>query len=926
MLILIMLVSCTEKNSSPKISVPFEKYTLPNGLNVILNEDRSDPIAAVAILYHVGSARESEGKTGFAHLFEHMMFQKSENVGEDQLFKLIQGAGGDLNGGTSFDNTVYYEVIPKNALEMVLWLESDRLGYLENTVTKAAFANQQNVVQNEKRQSVDNAPYGHEDELILKTLYPKGHPYSWDVIGKMEDLTNATVEDVKAFHSKFYIPKNATLVISGDINKEEVKALVEKYFAEIPGGESVKQSEPMNVSLDSIIKLYHEDNFAKAPRFTMVFPVPEQYSKDSYALDYLADLLSNGKKTPLYKVLVKDKKLTSSARAMNFSLELAGRFMITVTANPGVNLNDVEKGIFEALDMFEKDGFTLEDLTRIKARNETNFYNNFSSVLMKSFTLGQYQMFKNDPDFYKTDFQNAQSVTSEDVKRVYEKYIKGKNYVATSFVPKGEVGLIAGNSVNAGIVEEDIKSAAEVKTEAVAEEPLIKTPTKTDRSKQPPLGPDPEVTLPSVWTEKLANNIRIFGITHSELPLLNYSIIIEGGHKLDEFPKAGLANLTALVMNEGTKNKTPEQLEDAIKLLGANINVSASNEALTFRVSTLARNFEKTLDLVEEMLFEPRWDQEQFHLAKLKVINNLKRNLGNPNYLASTTLNKLVYGENNILSTELSGQIGSVDSLTIDDLKGFYERNLSPNLAKIVVAGDINPERVEKAFAGLSEKWQPKNVEIKEQKIPQAPEKSQIYFVDVPGAKQSVIYIGTPSIPRTDPDYYPFFVANYKLGGNFNSLFNMILREEKGFTYGAHSYLESGKNYGKFMAFSMVRTNSTFESVNIFKTEMEKYRKEIPQEYIDFTKSALLRGNALNFETLWNLLDMLNTMAIYGLPADYIKQEEAYVKGLTVEKQLDIVNKYIDPSKMYYVVVGDAATQLKDLEKVGFGKPVLVKN
>ncbi len=918
--------SCTARKSEPTISVPFEKYTLPNGLTVILNEDKSDPIAAVAILYHVGSARETEGRTGFAHLFEHMMFQKSENVGEDQLFKLIQEAGGDLNGGTSFDNTVYYEVIPKNALEMVLWLESDRLGYLENTVTKAAFANQQNVVQNEKRQSVDNAPYGHEDELILKTLYPKGHPYSWDVIGKMEDLTNATVDDVKAFHRKFYNPKNATLVISGDINKEEVKSLIEKYFAEIPGGEPVEKMAPMNVSLDSTIKLYHEDNFAKAPRYTMVYPVPEQFTKDAYALDYLADLLSNGKKTPLYKVLVKDKKLTSSARAMNMSLELAGRFMITVTANPGVNLKDVEKGIFEAFEMFEKDGFTEEDLARIKARNETNFYNNFSSVLMKSFTLGQYQMFNNDPSFYKTDFTNTQSVTAEDIKRVYEKYIKGKNYVATSFVPKGDAGLIAENSINAGIVEEDVTKAAEVKAEPVAEEPIVKTPTKTDRSKQPPLGPDPEVTLPSVWTGKLANGISIYGITHSELPLVNYSIIIEGGHQLDEISKAGLANLTASVMNEGTKNKTPEELEDAIRLLGASISVSASNESVTFRVSTLARNFEKTLALVEEMLFEPRWDQEQFNLAKIRIVNNLKRNQANPNYLASTTLNKLIYGDNNIMATELSGKIGSVDSLTIEDLKGFYEKNFSPTLAKIVVAGDINLNRVEKAFAELSEKWQAKNVEIPRMMLPEAPAKSQIFFVDVPGAKQSVIYIGAPCVTRTNPDYYPVSVANYKLGGNFNSILNMILREEKGFTYGAHSYLNSGKNYGTFMAFSMVRTNSTLESVNIFKTEMEKYRKEIPQEYIDYTKSALLKGNALNFETLWNLVDMLNNIAIYDLPVDYIKQEEAYVKGLTVEKQLEIVNKYIDPAKMYYVVVGDAKTQLKDLEKVGLGKPVLYKN
>ncbi len=922
----LFIISCKTEQKDAGVTIPFEKYTLGNGLTVILNEDKSDPIVAVALLYHVGSSRETEGRTGFAHLFEHMMFGKSENVPAGDFDRLIIGSGGENNGGTGPDNTVYFEVIPKNALEVVLWLESDRLGFLENTVTKTEFANQQNVVQNEKRQSVDNAPYGHEEELILKTLYPKEHPYSWDVIGKMEDLTNATVEDVKAFHRKFYTPKNATLVISGDIKNEEVKELVKKYFDEIPGGEPVEKRQPMNVSLSSTLKLYHEDIFAKAPRYTMVFPVPEQFSKDAYALDYLADLLSNGKKTPLYKVLVKDKKITSSARAMNMPQELTGMFRISVTANPGVDLKEVEKGIFEAFAMFEKDGFTEDDLARIKAKNETNFYSNFSSILMKSFTLGQYQMFRDDPEFYETDFNNAQAVTMTDIKRVYEQYIKGKNYVATSFVPKGETGLIAENSVNAGIAEEDVTKAAEVKAEAEQEEPVAKTPTNFDRTIQPPFGPDPEVSLPSVWTGKLANGISIYGITQTELPLVNYSLIIEGGHQLDELSKAGLANLTASVMNEGTKNKTPEELEDAIKLLGASISVSASNGSVTFRVSTLARNFEKTLGIVEEMLFEPRWDQEQYDLAKLRIVNNLKRNQANPSYLASTTLNKLVYGQDNILATELSGKIESVESLTIDDLKTFYEKYFSPTVSKIVVAGDINLERVEKAFSSISEKWQPKTLEIPQLKMPEPPASSQIYFVDIPGAKQSVIYIGRPSVTRTNPDYYPITVANYKLGGNFNSIFNMILREEKGFTYGAHSYLNSGKNWGSFMAFSMVRTNATLESLTIFKTEMEKYRKEMPQEYIDFTKSALLKGNALNFETLWNLVDMLNNIAIYELPVDYIKREEAYVKGLTIEKQLEIVNKYFDPSKMYYVVVGDAKTQLKELEKAGLGKPVLYKN
>jgi zinc protease len=923
-LMIVALFSCKPQNKETGLSIPFEKYTLANGLTVVLNVDKSDPIAALAVYYHVGSSREVPGKTGFAHLFEHMMFQKSENVGEDQLFKNIQGAGGTLNGSTSQDRTNYYEVVPKNALEMAMWMESDRMGYLTNTVTKAALVNQQNVVQNEKRESVDNAAYGFNSGLIAKNLYPKGHPYSWTVIGEMEDLASASVENVRAFHKKFYAPNNATLVISGDINTEEVKALVEKYFGEIPSGENIENRGPMPVTLASTIKLYHEDNFAKAPQLTMVFPTVEQFSKDSYALDFLGELLANSKKAPLYKILVKEKKLTSRVSARNGSQELAGSFRISIAANPGVNLSEVEKAIFEGFDKFEKDGFTEEDLTRIKAGNETGFYRGFSSVQSKAFTLAEYTMLTGDPEFYKKDLASSQAVTMADIKAVFQKYIKGKNFIETSFVPIGQANLIVEGSTNAGIVEEDVTKAAEVKADAIAEEAIVKTPTKFDRSVMPAIGPDPEVTIPTPWKSSLSNGMKLWGIMQNELPMVQYSISIDGGHMLDNIEKAGVASLVASMMNEGTKNKTPEQLEDAIGLLGASIRVSSGNEDISIDASSLARNFEKTLALVEEILLEPRWDEEQFALAKSRIINGIKRNAASPDYLASKTLNKLMYGDN-ILAIDASGTEASVAAITMDDLKDYYNKYFSPSIAKFLVVGDVDQLKVEAALAGLNQKWQAKEVVIPEIKVPGPPEKSQIYFVDVPGAKQSVISIGTPSIPRTNPDFYAATVANYKLGGSFNGVFNLILREEKGFTYGARSSFSGAKNYGAFTASSRVRTNSTLESVTIFKTEMEKYRKDVPQEYIDFTKSSLLKGNALRYETLGSLLGMLNTMTSYGLPADYIKQDEAFVRGLTVEKQLALVNKYIDPSKMYYVVVGDAKTQLKELEKVGLGKPVLVK-
>ena len=531
--LIVTLFSCTTQKKETGFTIPIEKYNLANGLTVVLHEDHSDPIAAVAIYYHVGSSRETVGKTGFAHLFEHMMFQRSENVPEDTFFKNIQGAGGSLNGSTTQDRTNYYEVVPKNALELALWMESDRMGYLENTVTKSSMANQQNVVQNEKRESVDNAPYGFNQEIIAKNLYPKGHPYSWTVIGDMKDLTNATIDDVKAFHHKFYTPNNAFLVISGDINKDSVKTLVDKYFGEIQGGEKIEKRGGMPTSVASTIKLFHEDNFARAPQLTMVFPTVERYSKDSYALNYLGELLAGTKKAPLYTILVKDKKLTSRVMARNGSQELAGSFTISVTANPGGNLTEIEKAIFEGLDKFEKDGFSEEDLTRIKAGNETGFYRGFSSVQGKAFTLAEYAMFTGDPEFYKTDLSNSQAVTMSDIKAVFSKYIKGKNFIETSFVPKGQANLIVEGSVNAGIVEEDVTKAAEVKEAAAKEEAIVKTPTKFDRSVKPAIGPDPEVTIPKPWVASLANGMKIWGITQTELPLVQYSVSLNGGHMLD---------------------------------------------------------------------------------------------------------------------------------------------------------------------------------------------------------------------------------------------------------------------------------------------------------------------------------------------------------------------------------------------------------
>lgn len=922
---MMVLFSCKTEKKESSLSIPYEKYTLANGLTVILNQDKSDPLTSQVIFYHVGSNREVKGRTGFAHLFEHMMFQRSENVGEDQFFKYLEGAGGNFNGGTSFDQTVYFEVVPKNALETAMWLESDRMGYLANTVTTNSLALQQNVVQNEKRQGVDNRPYGFTDYVLLKNIYPAGHPYSWDVIGEMEDLKNATIDDVKAFHKKFYIPNNATLVVSGDFNTDSVKALIEKYYGEIPAGESIADPLPMNVTLNETKKLYHEDSFARAPQFTMVFPTCQQMTKDAYTMDVLAQLLGVGKKSPLYNVLVKDKKLTSSVNSYNSSMELTGRYTISITANPGTSLDSVEQAIFQAFKKFESDGISDKDIERIKARLEMDFYNGISSTLSKSFALAYYNEMAGSPDYITKELEMMKSVTKEDVLDVYNRFIKGKNYVATSFVPKGQSELIARSSVNAGVVEEDITKATKVEIAEAKEEAIVKTPSKTDRTVAPIPGPDPELNVPAMWTSMAPNGMKIFGIEHHELPLISYSLVIKGGHMLDTPDKPGVARFTAQMLNEGTRTKTPEELEEAIQLLGASINIRGSEENITVSVNTLARNFEKTLALVREMLLEPRWDEEQFNINKTRTINNLKRNLADPNYLADINLNKLMIGKENVLSTDVNGTEEGVEKITMEDLKAFYASYISPSVTNMLVVGDVDKNRVESAIMDLNEKWAAKEVTIPVLSFPALPEKACLSFVDVPGAKQSVINIGYLALPRNHPDYFKAEVANYMLGGGVSAKLFMVLREEKGYTYGAYSGFSGRSSYGTFTANAAVRSDATFESVRLFREIMDEYRKGVPEETVSFTKGSMLKANALRFETSYALLDMLNNISFYGLPQNYIKQEEAYLKGLTADSMNETVQKYINPEKMYYVIVGDAATQMSSLEKIGLGKPIAMK-
>jgi len=917
--------ACSRKSTDEKLALPYEKYTLSNGLQVILHVDKSDPVISYAVMYHVGSSREEKQKTGFAHLYEHLLFQGSENVAPGMFDKIIEGAGGQNNGGTNRDVTTYFEIFPKNALEKILWLESDRMGFFINSVTQRALAIQQNVVQNEKRQGKDNTPYGFTWYTICKTLYPEDHPYNWEVIGEMEDLKNAGLNNVRSFYEKYYGPNNATIVLGGDFDIDSVKPLIEKYFGEIKPHGEVTGRTPWIPKPDKTIKVYYEDNFANVPELTMVWPVPEVYNKDAYALDFLAKILADGKKTPMYKVLIKEKQLTSKVSAINNNSELAGEFILKIRANEGKNLKDIESTVFEAFQRFEKEGIRENDIEKIKAISEKSFYLRLNSVLNKSLQLAFYNTFRNDPGYYIRDIENIKAVTPDDVLRVYNTYIKGEPYVASSIVPKGKPEMVAESSIPFYIKEENIENASQVEIGGIENDSIVKTPSSFNRELEPVLAKDPEVNLPVIWKEKLANGIEVYGIEQNELPLVNIDIVFDGGVYMDNINLPGVANLVSTVMPLGTKGKTAEELEEEIKRLGSNINMSTSSEEIVLSANMLSKNFEKTLSLMEEIVLEPRWDEEEFNLAQSKTLNSVIQDEVQPRTVAALKFNRLLYGDQHIFGYNPKGTRESLEKITIGDLKKYCENNFSPSLTKIHIAGNISREKALNALKSFEAKWMNREVNKNFFPQPSSASASKIYFSDLPGSKQSVIYVGELALSRNDADYTALFFANYRLGGAFTSILNQILREEKGFTYGAFSFLPEQKEKAPFMINTSVRSGATLESLDIIKENLEKYADELSLNDLLFTKNYLVRSNAGKFETLPSKLNMLMNISKYGLSDDYVKKEEEMVKNMTIEKYKETAKKYMNPDRMIYLVVGDAVTQMKSLEQTGMGKAVLLK-
>lgn len=935
-IICLIIVSCQKDKETVQVTedtndfaIDYEKFTLDNGLEVVLHKDDSDPIVAVATIMHVGSNREKPGKTGFAHFFEHMSFNDSENVPVGANRKMIPEWGGSRNGGTSNDYTVYYEVVPKDAFEKIMWIDSDRFGYMINTVTKAALEREKQVVKNEKRQRVDNAPYGYTDEIIRSNLYPEGHPYNWTVIGSLPDLQAATIDDVKEFYDMYYGASNATLVIAGDIDFEETKKLVTQWFGEIPSGPEVEIQNPMPVTLSETKSLYFEDNFAKLPELRMVYPTVEEYNNDSYALQILGQLLSGSKKSPLYQVVVEEAKLAPDIGTYQSSSELAGEFIFRVRANAGADLDSVKMAIDNGLKRFENDGVNERDLKRIKAELETSLYQGVSTVLNKAFQLGMDNEFGGDPSYISKTAKLTNAVTADDVVRVYNKYLKGQNYVMTSVVPKGQLDLAVASSQEATVWIEEVKqNVANEEVSQGEEAEYEKTPSKYDRS-EPAFGDLPKFKMPDIWTSELNNGMKLYGIENNEIPLVQFDITIPGGHVLDPEGKAGVANLLSDLMMEGTANKTPAELEEAIGLIGASIGMYSSNEEFHITGSCLTKNFEETIALVKEIVLEPRWDEKEYTRLKQALETSLKDREANPNAIASLAYNKLLYGDVHPFAVPGSGMLNTVENITMDDLKTYY-KNLVPANASFHIAGAITPENTKTILATLND-WTGEVPEITNYTISGNDKKDLLFFIDVPDSKQSVLNIGKLALSAKNPEANNLDFANEIIGGGSSGRLFQTLRIEKGYTYGAYSGISSSLEVAPYTVRSSVRANATLKSLEIIEDMLATYAESFGAEEVELTKNKLLKANTRAYESLGAKLSILRNISKYGYAMDYIEKDQEELIAMTVDDYKNIINKYLTEPDMIYVVVGDKATQWDEVQKLGktvieldiFGNPVV---
>jgi zinc protease len=896
-----------------ELVIPYERYVLPNGLTVIVHEDHSDPIVHVDVTYHVGSAREQEGRSGFAHFFEHMMFQGSDNVADEEHFKIVTESGGQLNGTTNTDRTNYFETLPSNQLEIGLWLEADRMGFLLDAVTQEKFEIQRATVKNERGQNYDNRPYGLMGEKVGEALYPVGHPYSWTTIGYVEDLDRVNVQDLKNFFMRWYGPNNAVLTVAGDVKPEEVIKMVEKYFGPIPRGPEVKPQPKTPVTLDKDRYISYEDNI-RFPVVQLSFPSVPNRHPDEAPLDVLAEIIGGGKNSIMYKNFVKSQ-LAIQAGAMNPAQELSGVFQLSVFAYPGKSLAEMETLIRNSIAEFEKRGVTEDDLKKYKSNYESQTIQSLSSVSGKASQLAAYYTFTGDANYIKKDMERYLKVTKEDVMRVYNQYIKNKPAVILSVVPKGKPELKA--KPDTWVMPKrnvDNPEAAEYKNLS-----YTKPKDSFDRSKRPGSGSNPVVKVPDYWTETFNNGLKVIGAKNDEVPSVTLMLSIEAGHRYESKDKAGIAQTTADMLNESTLMHSAEEISDELDKLGSSIDVSAGSNEITITVNSLVKNLDQTLRLFEEILLYPKFDSTEFENAKMQQIEAIANQVTQPVAIANNVFSKLMYGPGHIMSIPTLGTAETVKKFTLADVKEYYKTNFSPSISQVVIVGDVKKEAIMPKLEFLKNWTDRKIVRQPEPGTPNVGN-TKIYMVNKDKAPQSEIRIGYMSMPYdATGEFYKAQLMNYVLGGAFNSRINLNLREARGFTYGASSGFKGNRYPGPFMANAGVRDNATDSSVVEFMKEIKKYAQTgIMAPELDFVKASIGQSEALKYESSWQKAFFLKKILDYKLDKTFVEKQNEILKNITVDEINALAKKLLPFEQMAIVVVGDKASIYEKLLKTGY--------
>ena len=905
--------------SGDEILIPYQKFELDNGLTVIVHEDDSDPLVHVDITYHVGSAREELYKSGFAHFFEHMMFQGSENVADEEHFKIISDAGGTLNGSTNRDRTNYYQTVPSNQLEVVLWLEADRMGFFLDAVTQKKFEIQRETVKNEKGQNYDNAAYGRWSELTAETLYPFGHPYSWLTIGKLEDLDRVDVEDLKKFFMRWYGPNNATLTIGGNVTAEEVIPMVEKYFGVIPRGPEVDNMTLEPVQLDADRYVSYVDNNIRFPALLATYPTVPRFHPDEAPLDFLAQILGTGRSSYLFKKFILTQKAIQASVFHPVS-ELAGEFTMFVLPFPGQTLADFEQEMRVILDEFATEGVSDNDLTKIKASFESSFINGLTSVSGKVSQLADYKTIADNANYIEEDLSRYLAVTKEDIMRVFNEYIYNKPGVLLSVLPN-DGGATAPAAPDNYVAQKDGDNPFPT-TDYSGLSYSRPEGDSFDRSVKPTPGTAPLVQVPDYWRANFENGIQLIGTESNEVPTVNVQLYIKGGHELDanDPQKAGLASLTAALMNESTQNYSSEEISEELRLVASSISVSGGRSETVVGVSTLSKNLTRTMELLEEILYRPAFTEEDFNRVKQQQLESIRASYQNPAAVASQIYSRLLYGDEHIYSVPTSGLEETVSRITVEDVRDFYESYMSPEITEVVVVGDISEEEALSSLAFLNN-WETKNVEMPDLPEPKPGDYTKVYLMDKVGAPQSEIRIGYVSDMTYDAtgEYFKTSLMNYSLGGAFNSRINLNLREDKGWTYGARSGFSGNDRGSQFTASAGIKASATDSAVVEFIKEIKGFQENgITDDELNFMRNSIGQRDARRYETPFQKAGFLGNIIRYDLDGSYVDKQAEIIQNITREEINALSKKYLNTDNAYILVVGDGASNRDKLKALGY--------